>query len=147
MYEVSQKTINNFSQNRPELVIQDAARYLGLDEEGQEKLRTILLARGINKWLAVRRDLIAHKINIKNRIKSKMVEVAGIKCEMDSREFRSPGWYYCHSEWKRARAELKLLQDERGVLVKMCKSDRFVEWPRSTSKKCTKQMNTIKVMK
>lgn len=147
IYKVDRTNIWNFSQNRPELVIQDAARYLGLDEEEQDKLRTILLARGVAKWLKVRRDLVAHKCNLRVRIRAKSTEVRARKVALDAAEFWSPAWHKLHKDWRLAKAELKLLEGERATIAAMCKSDRLVEWPRSTSKSSMKTMNTVKVMR
>jgi len=65
------KTINNFRQNSPELIIRDAKNFLGLNDKQCEILKNILLARGVNKWLKARRDII----KFKNEIKQEIIEL------------------------------------------------------------------------
>lgn len=61
---VDEKTIWQSKQNHPELVVQDCKMEFGLNAEQCERLRFILLNRGINKWLYARRLFIKLKDNI-----------------------------------------------------------------------------------
>lgn len=55
--EVSEANIWNFRQNNPELVVRDLEKLFNLNEEQKEQVRTVLMARGVNKWFKVRRDI------------------------------------------------------------------------------------------
>jgi len=140
---VNRKTINNFRQNNPELVVSDLREYLGLDEDQCELVRTVLLARGVGKWLKNRRDIIAHKKQLKHAIRAKLADITYFKDLRDKAEHKSKDWYIYMKHWQVAKAELKILAHERGVLKGICMSDRYVEWPRSTSRSVLKEMNTI----
>ena len=100
------ETINNFRQNTPELVIRDAKRMLNLNDNQCETLKQILLARGINKWLKARRDIIALKNDIK-------IEIKKIQENYDR---------------KKDKTKLKLLEDFRAKLRRICHQERWVEW-------------------
>jgi len=143
--EVSPRTIWNFRQNNPELVIQDAKDYLGLSDEQCKVLRLILLARGVNKWLKVRRDLIAYKTLIKLRIRELNKEVPELRERMKLFPRGTPENNKAYTEWRVKRQELKTLTEVRGVLRSLCHSDRFVEWKPSVSRHVLKEMNTIRV--
>jgi hypothetical protein len=139
IYDVSEKNIWSFRQNNPELVIQDAAKYLALSSQDQETLRTILLARGINKWLKVRRDIIAYKGLVKIRIKELIEEIKIEKAKLQG-DRTTP-----HHKLISLRSELKALEDVRRNLRQMCHSERMVIWPHSVRRDTLKKMNTIKV--
>ena len=109
---LSPETINNFRQNTPELIIRDARRLLGLSEDQCGILRDILLARGVNKWLRVRRMLIRYKHKLKAEIKVILAN------------------YRRHPAQKAALATLNRI---RGDLRAMCHSERWVEWPQVAS--------------
>lgn len=64
-------TIWSFRQNIPELIVRDCIRKFNLDDEQAEKLRIILIARGVNKWFYVRRQFIKLKHEVKEMLKSK----------------------------------------------------------------------------
>ena len=106
---LSPETINNFRQNSPELVIEDARRMLGLTAQQGETLRDILLARGINKWLKARRDLIALKCELKGAIHR--ICAAGVKGNAAQ------------------KAYLKALMTVQGRIRAICHQARWVEWP------------------
>ena len=129
--KVTPQNIWNFRQNNPELIIQDARNYLGLNKEQCQILRIILLARGVNKWLKVRRDLIAYKKQLKHKIKA----IEKIRL--------------CYP--KRTKENLiymqisKTLQQVRSTLKCLCKTDRWQIWPQLGSHhKELKAMNTLK---
>ena len=132
MYQVSKENIWNFRQNNPELVIQDAKEFLCLDDEQCQVLRDIMLARGINKWLKVRRDLIAYKKQIKHRIRELNELIPQLK--------RQAKW----GEYRVERQELKTLMVVRGNLKSLCMTDRWQIWPVGRSHhNSIKEMNTI----
>jgi hypothetical protein len=137
--EVSPRTIWNFQQNNPELVIKDAKEYLGLNEEQCELLRTIMLARGVNKWLKVRRDLIAYKKQLKHELKNVGKQANELKQYMKENGFNEK----IHHQYIVSKELHKKLCQIRGDLKALCMTDRWQIWPKSTSSKVLKQMNSI----
>jgi len=64
---ISREQINSVKQNKTRLIVDDVVNFLKTYEPGgaevdeekiREKIQEILLARGVYKWMAVRRDLI-----------------------------------------------------------------------------------------
>jgi len=100
-YGLSPETINNFRQNSPELIIHDVRVLMGLSKEQQNQIRDILLARGVNKWLKARREIIALKHKVRQRIKTSQSK-------------------------DEKRAYEKILKE----LKEICHQPRQVEWPR-----------------
>jgi hypothetical protein len=107
---LSPETINNFRQNSPELVVRDARRMLELNDAQCEILRKILLARGVNKWLKARRDII----KLQHELKVRIIVLN------QSYEKRNP----VH------RTSMKLLTEFRERLRQICHQPRWVEWPK-----------------
>ena len=66
------KTIWNEKQDHPELIIQDAQEFLGLDKYQLEILRVILLRRGVNKWFYARWRFVQLKHQIKGMLKAEV---------------------------------------------------------------------------
>ncbi len=64
--DVVRKNVWNYKQNKPSLVAKDFARLYNIPEEDTLK---ILTARGVCKWLSVRRQLIRLKNEWKTDIK------------------------------------------------------------------------------
>jgi uncharacterized protein (UPF0335 family) len=138
--EVSPRTIWNFQQNNPELVVKDAKEYLNLNDEQCELLRTILLARGVNKWLKVRRDLIAYKKQLKHELKSVGKEAYEIKQQMKANGYDEK----LYRQYLVDKELHKKLMKIRGDLKALCMTDRWQIWPKSTSHHVLKMMNSIK---
>lgn len=136
--EVTPKTIWNFRQNNPELIVDDARQYIGLNEEQCDLLRIILLARGVNKWFKVRRDLIAYKKVIKHEIKriekEKTLLKEQIKTSFDEKLYCK---YLINKELH------KKLMQIRSDLKALCMTDRWQLWRPSTSRRVLKEMNSI----
>ena len=109
-YGLTPETINNFRQNSPELVVRDAQVLLRLDQKQCEILRQILLARGVNKWLKARRDIIKLKNETRDEIKTFM------------KVYRK--WNPEH------KVKMKLLTTYLGKIRKICHQKRWVEWPK-----------------
>jgi len=123
--EVSPKTIWNFRQNNPNLIVEDARKYLKLNTGQCELLRKILLARGVNKWFKVRRDLIAYKKQVKHTLKDIHRQ------RMDGR--------------KELKETEKYLMQVRATLRKLCKTDRWQIWPQLYSHhKELRNMNSLR---
>jgi len=67
--EMTPVNIVSYRQNNPELIIRDCIREFDFTEKQADRLRLILLARGVNKWLWGRRQFIKLKHKIKERLK------------------------------------------------------------------------------
>lgn len=67
---LNSNTIWSFRQNIPELIVNDCIKEFNLDDEEVEKLRIILMARGVNKWFYARREFIKLKHEVKEMLKS-----------------------------------------------------------------------------
>lgn len=65
---MNERTIWNERQNHPELVVQDCILEFGLNDNQAEKLRFILMRRGVNKWLMAR----VYFIRLKHEVKAIM---------------------------------------------------------------------------
>jgi len=103
------ETINNFRQNSPELIIRDAQILLRLNQEECETLRKILLARGVNKWLKARRDIIKLKNDTRDEIKDLMK---------------------IYEKWNPVhKTKIKMLTNFLGKVRSICHQKRWVEWP------------------
>lgn len=125
------ENIWNFRQNNPELVVRDLAKAMKLSDEQKEMVRGVLMARGVNKWLKVRRDLIAYKHQLKHRIKA---------VHNERMQLKRGGQHHKAAALKEVQ---KILEEVRADLRKMCHSDRYIEWPHSTSRNVLREMNTI----
>jgi hypothetical protein len=119
---VNEKSIWSLKQNHPELVVQDCRREFGLTEQQCDRLREILMERGINKWLLARRQFIALKHDLKKTI-----------CELQ--------------KTKQADARLlrKILLNVYGQMQHICKMPRWVEWPKQVHKHMKKNESLIVV--
>lgn len=110
--------IVSMRQNNPELVVQDCIKEFNLTESQANKLRLILIARGVNKWLFARRNFIKLKHIIKTRLKESKIK---------SNE------YYIYS-W---------LNKE---MQSIAKCSRWVEWPKTTTHNFRNIERDIKVL-
>ena len=126
---VTQDNIWNYRQNHPELIVRDATAAFGLNEGQQEQLRAILMARGVNKWLAVRRSIISLKDLWRERITYLNDSITFYKHadvqEVGSERFR-------HNKIIELRAMLKEMTWARGAIRELCHSERWVPWSRRT---------------
>ena len=146
IFRITPENIWNFKQNHPELVIKDL-KELGFSHDIIETVRHSMLARGINKWLKVRRDLISYKKTLHHEIKELNDLVPYLKQEMTKKwvDFNNATPHQVH-EYHKAREKylinkelLKEKQRIRGDLKKMCMTDRYQIW----EGKKLNEMNTI----
>ena len=146
IFNATPRNIWNFKQNHPELVIKDLIA-LGFNEKTILTVRMSMLARGINKWLKVRRDLIAYKKQIRNELKVLSATIPQLKATMTIKwvNFDNATNYQVH-EYHKAREQyivarelLKYQQRIRGDLKKLCMTDRWQLWEH----KKLQDMNTI----
>lgn len=70
LHSIDHHNIQSCRQNIPELIVRDCIREFDFDEEKAERLRNILLARGVNKWFFARREFIRLKHQVKDMLKS-----------------------------------------------------------------------------
>lgn len=106
--EITPTTIWMCRQNIPELVVQDAINEFDLNEQQAERLRMILLYRGVNKWLYARRLLIDFKHKVKERL---------------NQEIHKDG----------DPETINLLHWVNAGLQNIAKLQRWVEWPKTVT--------------
>jgi len=107
---LNQRTIQSFRQNIPELIVQDCIKEFNLDDEQAEKLRIILMARGVNKVFYIRRQFIKLKRQILEMLKSQE---------------------YPYSNKKVCKAVEKIYIKMQNIT----RIHRWIEWPRTTTHK------------
>jgi len=106
---LSPKTIWNYKQNKPTLIVHDFESH-GVPAEVTYR---ILLTRGVFKWLSVRRDLIKLKNTWKFRITSTISKIHDAKKQKD----------YGRLMW--LRGYLKAYEECRGEIRALCHSERW----------------------
>ena len=106
---VSPSNIWEYRQNRPSLIIKDM-RELGIKETTTAK---VLMARGVYKWFACRRDIIKLKDNIRD-------ELARNYRAVERKEVRRGT-----KEYHRLRGYTMALEVIRAHLRKICHSERW----------------------
>lgn len=152
IFAVNPATIWSFRQNHPELVIGDCRNY-GFTESQLNIVRQSMLVRGVNKWLKVRRDIVAYKLRVRQKIKDFNTLVFVLKRETtdlfcarrDVAEGRRSisdleKYYRKRAEYKIAKEKLKLLMEIRSTLKSLCMTERWQIW----EGKKLRDMNTIK---
>ena len=112
------ENIWNYSQNKPSLIAKDFAEIYGIPPE--ESLR-ILMARGVFKWLAVRRELIKLKNSWKKQITEYQKRVAGLKLEVTLTGKPSANYNYGYAKGYQAA-----LTQCRNEVRALCHSERWV---------------------
>ena len=152
IFKATPENIWNYRQNHPDLVIKDLDE-LHIPHSIQFAVRKSMLVRGINKWLKVRRDLIAYKKGIKHQIKELIVKIPKLKEELHNNyvsiqqlekgeksldEFLK--YENISKNYLIAKDRLKLLQKIRGDLKALCMTERWQIW----ENKKLKDMNTIR---
>jgi len=96
-------------QNKPSLIARDLQKF-GIPPA---TTYSILLGRGVFKWLAVRRDLIRLKDVWKGRVRETLKAIREAKREKDWRQLAY------------LRGYLKAYEEARAEIRKLCHSDRF----------------------
>jgi hypothetical protein len=109
--DVKPGNIWQYKQNKPSLIAKDMAEIYGVPPEGTLR---ILMARGVFKWLAVRRELIKFKIRLKAEITRKQVECyftkKGLPCNNNPASHYRYGYYKgYHDALTRCRNEIRTL--------------------------------------
>lgn len=147
--DVTPSNIWCFAQNHPELVVKDVLSKseeikLGSKEILQNIVRKSLLARGINKWLKVRLDLIQYKRAIKHMIRKKMKEVKSQKCLMAKHhclpdDLGYKDYVHLRIHLAYLRGQLIVLQQVRKDLKSLCMTERWQDWENKSLKEMTRQ--------
>lgn len=106
--DVKKSNIWEYEQNKPTLIVVDLKEY-GVPEEVSYK---ILLARGVFKWLGVRRSLIKLKNTWKDRIKATLSKIT-------NKEYDNA---YEHAYLK---GYLKAYEECRKEVRALCHSERW----------------------
>lgn len=152
IFDADLHNIWNYRQNHPELVVKDCKNH-GFTDNQCKIVRQSLLVRGVNKWLKVRRDIIVYKIQIRAEIKYLQQVIPVLKSEMtalycttrqihqgEKSPFDLEAYYRKRIAYQCAKEQLKLLQQVRGTLKKMCMAERWQIW----EGKDLRDMNTLK---
>lgn len=117
MFGINEKTICGSRQNHPALVVEDARTELNLNDDQCEKLRFILMNRGVNKWLYCRLLFIQLKHDVKKKLRNS---------EVGSAEFR-------------------VYQDMNIAMQNIAKTPRWVEWGKRAHHNMKNNMREIKI--
>lgn len=114
---MNERNIWSVKQNHPELVVEDCKTEFGLSEEQCEKLRFILLKRGVNKWLYARRKFIDLKHRVKEYLKNetdiekkKLIEPIYVEMQHIA---RLPRWII----WDK-KIHKKMRNSEKAIIIK-----------------------------
>lgn len=119
---LNENTIWGMQQNHPELVIQDCKREFNLTEDQCERLRQILMERGINKWLLARLKFIdlkhdlketVQKLNVKNEHDKELRLVVLKTYERLQNICKMPRWV----EWGKYRHK-NMKNNEREIIIR-----------------------------
>lgn len=113
----------NFRQNHPELVVQDILKAFQLPDSAAEKIRNILMNRGVNKWLLARRMFIALKHTMK-----RFPAISGGYKKLGNREIAL--------EYQRVYSEMQ----------RICKMPRWVLWGSHAHRNMTQNDKEIVVL-
>jgi len=106
--DVSPDNIWQYAQNRPSLICQDLEEWVP-----QEVTAKVLMARGVYKWLAVRRELIL----LKNEWKDELTRLYRV---IENREVKRNS-----SEHHRIVGRIKALEECRAQVRELCHSERW----------------------
>lgn len=110
--EITPETIWMCRQNLPELVVQDCIKEFNFTEEQAEKLRFILMIRGVNKWLYARRKFINLKHQVKDVMQQARFQYFDLK-QTDKKEI------------------FKILEKINAEMQNIAKLPRWIEFPKT----------------
>lgn len=118
----NENTIWQLRQNQPELIIEDCKKFFKFNDKQCEKMREILMYRGVNKWLYARLLFINLKHSLKEKIK--------LLCRKEINYFET------RKIFLKAYAEMQ----------EIAKMSRWVEWPKKVHKNMKNVKNNIKLL-
>lgn len=116
--EVKPQNIWEYTQNKPSLIANDMEQLFNVPKLATLK---ILMARGVFKWLSVRRELI----KIKNIWKNKIVKLNNEIKILKSFVKNNPDNPVKQYSYGYAKGYKKALEDCRKEIRKMCHSERW----------------------
>ena len=114
--DVNPGNVWQYRQNKPIHVARDLHRIFGVPIKST---LTILMARGVCKWLAVRRDLIRLKNTWRDEVNKTLAAIRQKKTDCDRESNRS------HLELWYLRGYLKALEHCRADVRALCHSERW----------------------
>jgi hypothetical protein len=103
---VTIQNIHSYKQNRPDLICKDFKKIFGISEKLTAR---ILMARGVYKWLAARRDFIKLKDEIKDELTILYGQVGNLSGK----------------ERYQMQGRIKALEDCRKKIRSICHSHRW----------------------
>lgn len=112
------ENIWNYAQNKPSLIAQDMAEIYGVPPEGTLR---ILMARGVFKWLNVRRELIKLKNGWKKSITEHQYKYLDQKCKLFNNNKPSDHFRYGYT-----KGYHDALTKCRNEVRALCHSERWV---------------------
>jgi len=117
----TKKNIWAFKQNKPSLIVRDITeKYPSIPPDF---IYSILLKRGVFKWLAVRRDLIILKNIWRDTITNTIISIREEKGKIEADiKYRRPTNY---NNLYYLRGYLKAIENNRKEIRKLCHSDRW----------------------
>ena len=113
---MNENTIWGEAQNHPELVVIDLKKEFNLSEKDCEKVRFILMRRGINKWLAGRRLYIRLKHDVKVWLREEKNPIMKKRLNYINERMQNvaklPRWIEfpktVYKDWRRTESEIVL---------------------------------------
>ena len=121
--KIDKHAIWHYKQNYPEAIVEDILTFIRnndvnklSDAEIRDKLYEILLKRGVNKWLFVRKLLIRYK-----KLIAKMITELSEEYKKAKKEKR-------FIDALLLKTELNILNRIRGDLKTLCMTPRYVIW-------------------
>lgn len=115
--EVKKENIWSYKQNKPSLIARDLNQLFNVPVKAALQ---ILLARGVFKWLAVRRDLIKLKNDWRDKIVELNKEVVKLRKEINASSHPAKQYQYGYMKGYK-----KALEDARADVRTLCHSERW----------------------
>ena len=132
IFAATPENIWQYRQNHPKLVLEDCMRH-GFTKEQIEVVKQSMLVRGVNKWLKVRRDIIAYKKRL-----DKLIAVSD-RLAKHAKEVMTK--YYCYPGDRNYPIYLQALiqyQTNKKIRLRLiairkdlkalCMTDRWQDW-------------------
>lgn len=149
--QAAPENIWSYEQNNPNLVVEDLVNYY--PDIDPKVVMNSLMARGVTKWLKVRRDLIAHKKSLKHEVKRLLKEMQDLKKELTAKyctvkqvengektPFELSMYYQVLINFRSLKGQLAFTMKERATLKALCMTERWQDW----TGKSVEDMNTLK---
>lgn len=139
---LNKKIIYNEKQNYPELVVEDIIELIEpltgflttqkqqkeVEDDLRNEIYAILLNRGVNKWLFVRKLLIRLKKKYQQKIKNTTIILQHDKDRYKSGDISSLYDALSNKEYWKLKGEMKAYTKIREELKLLCDTPRWVVW-------------------